>query len=342
MISDKIHEQHPGMGSGQHQNCIDLLKAFAIILVVFYHALIHVNISYSTLEYACVTLALKNVHVPLFILIAGYLCHKQDIREFCRKKVQRILIPFLFFSALKLAANNILHTSYVHPGGFWQQLYDAFVTGQLYWFCYCLLIMFALAPLLWNRKAVQWVLLFLLAAANIWIRASQITLTNILQLQEVLAYSPFFVLGMLLSQYAFPGFRRKGPGVFVCLALSLIGAAVTGFLRFRLIVDDRSFLCDFLFGLCVMYLLYLLARLMENRKLPVRILSVPGRYSFQIMLLDPFWRIAVYVLFTRLLPDGLLLAFLITIPDLILSCITCLLLRKIPGLSFLLGLKQVS
>lgn len=325
-------------GRVQHHKTIDYLKAFAIILVVFYHALIQVGISYSTLEYACVTLAMKNVHVPLFILIAGYLCHKQDVKAFYLKKVQRILIPFLFFSVVKLAVNNLLQTEFIHADSFLQQLWDAFVCGQLYWFCYCLLIMFAIAPFLWKRKAVQWALLVALIGANIWIGAAQPALTDILQIQSVIYYSPFFVLGMLLSGYDFPGLRRQGAGRYICLFLALFGAAATGFLRFRLIVDDRSFLSDLIFGVCVMYLLYLLAAWLDGRTIPDKILSRPGRYSFQIMLLDPFWRMAVYALFSLFLPDGLLLSIIITILDLILSCITCHLLRKIPVIRTLTGL----
>ena len=335
---DQGFEQH----HIRHYKRIDYLKAFAIILVVFYHALIQVDISYSTLEYACVTLAMKNVHVPLFILIAGYLCHKQGVKAFYRKKVERILIPFLFFSALKLLVNNLLGTEFVHADTFPSQLWDAFVCGQLYWFCYCLLIMYAIAPLLWNRKALQWGLLIVLIGANIWIGAAQVTLTDVLQIQSVIYYSPFFVLGMLLGGYDFPGFRRYGPGRYICLAAALAGAAVTGYLRFRLIVDDRSYLSDFIFGICVMYLLYLLAVLLEGHKVPDKILSLPGRYSFQIMLLDPFWRMAVYALFSLFLQDGLLLAVIMTVLDLILSCITCQVLQHIPGISYLTGLRQVA
>ena len=328
-------------GHLQHHKCIDYLKAFAIFLVVFYHALIQVEISYSTLAYACVTLAMKNVHVPLFILIAGYLCHKQDVKTFYLKKAQRILIPFLFFSALKLVVNNLLGTEFVHADTFGKQLWDAFVCGQLYWFCYCLLIMFAIAPLLWNRKPVQFGFLIVLIGVNIWIGAAQVELMDVLQIQGVIYYSPFFVLGMLLAGFDFPGFRRSGYGRFICLGIALAGAAVTGFLRFRLIVDDRSYLCDFIFGICVMYLLYLLAVLLEGRKIPDKVLLVPGRYSFQIMLLDPFWRMAVYALFSLFLADGLLLAVIMTVLDLILSCVTCLLLRRVPVVSFLTGLKQI-
>ena len=337
-----VLEQSSGQNLDQHHKRIDYLKAFAIILVVFYHALIQVDISYSTLEYACVTLAMKNVHVPLFILIAGYLCHHQDIKQFYWKKVQRILIPFLFFSALKLVVNNLLDTEFVHADTFSRQMWDAFVCGQLYWFCYCLLIMYAIAPLLWRRKAVQWGLLVILIGANVWIGAAQVTLTDVLQIQSVIYYSPFFVAGMLLSGYDFPGFRRTGPGRYIFLVLALAGAAVTGFLRFRLIVDDRSYLSDLIFGICVMYLLYLFAVLLEGRTIPDKLLLVPGKYSFQIMLLDPFWRMAVYALFSLFLSDGLLLAVIMTVLDLILSCVTCLLLRHVPGISFLTGLGQVA
>ena len=83
---------------------IDYLKAFAIILVILGHSLSFYanNISslpngmkvFSSLVYA--------VHVPLFFFMAGYLCHKQNVKRFYKKKFMRIIVPFITFTVLKL------------------------------------------------------------------------------------------------------------------------------------------------------------------------------------------------------------------------------------------------
>ena len=334
-----------------HRKSIDHLKAFAIILVVFYHAMFQVEASYSSLANTCVTIALRDIHVPLFILIAGYLCHRQDVRGFFRKKARRILIPFLFFTILKLVMNNLMGTEYVHGDTFPKQLWEAFVCGQLYWFCYCLLIMFLIAPLLWDRKVLRWILLGAALTANILLAWFEVELTDVLQLGNVLYYSPFFLLGMLLSGYRFPGFRRssgteedsagrKSRGIWICSAIALAGSLGTGYLRFIADSGDRICIVDYVFGICVMYLLYLLTFLTVRAGISDRIFAALGRYSLQIMLLDPFWRILAYEIFRHVLPDGMLLAAVITPLVLALSWVTCLIFQRIPGLSFLSGLES--
>lgn len=344
-------------GAMNHSKSIDHLKAFAIVLVVFYHARFLLDLSYTDLPAICLTIALRNIHVPLFILIAGFLCHKQDIRSFFRKKLFRILIPFFFFSILKLLMNNLVNTGYLHAESLTTQLYDAFVCGQLYWFCYCLMILYLIAPLLWDRKILQWIVLIALIAANVVVTGQNLQLTDVLQLQNVLYYSPFFVLGMILSGYSFPGFlpegrtadspfsskkfRRMTLSIVLCGAISLTGAAVTGYLRFIRDIGDRSFLTDFIFGICVMYLLYLLTLLTVRLRIIGRILEALGKYSYQIMLIDPFWRMAAFMLFRLILPEGMILAVLITAADLSLSVGSCVLLRKIPGIRVLVGLQRM-
>ena len=334
-----------------HRKSIDHLKAFAIILVVFYHAMFQVHASYSCLTNTCVTIALRDIHVPLFILIAGYLCHRQDIMGFLRKKARRILIPFLFFTVLKLIMNNLMGTEYVHGDTFPKQLWDAFICGQLYWFCYCLLIMFLIAPLLWDRKVLQWILFGAALTANILLAWFEVELTDILQLKNVLYYSTYFLLGMLLSGYRFPGFfrssgrdnkskRGKSRGIWICSMIAAAGTLGTGYLRFIADSGDRVYIVDYVFGICVMYLLYLLTYLTVRNGISDRILQALGRDSLQIMLLDPFWRVLAYELFRHIIPDGMLLAAIITPLVLALSWATCLIFRRIPGLSFLSGLES--
>ena len=346
--------------SMNHFKNIDHMKAFAIILVVFFHAMFLLDISYANIINICITVLLYRLHVPLFILIAGFLCHRQEIRIFYLKKVRRILIPFLFFSVLKIIMNNLPVFGNQNTDSLLKQLWDAFICGQLYWFCYCLLIMFLIAPLLWDRKTVQWILLAVLLAVNSVICGFEVELTDILQLGSVLQYSPYFILGMLIAGYVCPSssetdgihpsdtetnqtagiIQRDHKKIGICTAFALCGIFITGYLRFFLDIGDRYYISDYIMGICVMYLLFLLTLLTVRQKITDRVFSFLGTYSLQIMFLDPFWRTVLYELFGRIIPAGMPLAILITLADLALSGLTCLILQRIPGVAFLAGLNR--
>ena len=329
----------------EQRKTINYLKAFAIILVVVYHACNLTGVSYLSLTAIRFSYALRCIHVPLFILIAGYLCRRQPVWPFYVKKIRRILVPFLFMSALKLIMNNVLPEGYSHGDGLLVQLEDAFLCGQLYWFCYCLLIMFAFAPLLWDRKLLKAVLLVLVIGINLFLGIRDIHLTDWFQLHNVLYYCPYFLLGMLLRELHFPEkFRQKESHartyrILLAAAALLIGG-ISGYLIFFRFVT-YCYPLDLIFGISVMCIAYLLASFLAGLPFLLRYLDAAGRYSFQIMLLDPFLHAALYMLLSRFMRPGVVMVLLITLPDLILSCLICRGVEKIPFLSDLLGLGQV-
>ena len=333
----------------EQRKTINYLKAFAIILVVVYHACNLTGVSYMSMPSIRFSYALRTIHVPLFILIAGYLCHRQPLRSFYGKKIRRILVPFLLMSALNLLLNNILPTGYSHGSSLLSQLADAFVCGQLYWFCYCLLIMFALAPLLWDRKLLKALLLILLIGIDLFLGIREIHLTDWLQLHNVLYDLPYSLLGMLFRELHFPGKfstagqKDKGTSrkyrMLLSAAALLIGGICGYMIFYRLVIF--FYILDLLFGLSVMTLMYLLASFLGGLPFTLRFLDAAGRYSFQIMLLDPFFHAALYRLLSLFLQEGAVMVLLIAVPDLALSYLLCKGLEKIPVLSGLLGLDLV-
>ena len=71
---------------------IDVFKGFAIIMVVYGHILFNnkiVNLLYT-------------IHLPMFMFISGYLFKKENINVNVKRKVKKIIIPYLFFSIIEL------------------------------------------------------------------------------------------------------------------------------------------------------------------------------------------------------------------------------------------------
>lgn len=78
---------------------INILRGFAIFLIVFGHA-----IGYSK-GLTKLSRYLSSFYVPLFFLIAGYLFHEnkeEKVSTFIKRKAKRILIPYFVFGMLSL------------------------------------------------------------------------------------------------------------------------------------------------------------------------------------------------------------------------------------------------
>lgn len=78
---------------------INILRGFAIILIVLGHA-----IGYSN-KLNILTIYLSSFYVPLFFFISGYLNNedkKEKVLVFCKRKAKKILIPYFVFATLSL------------------------------------------------------------------------------------------------------------------------------------------------------------------------------------------------------------------------------------------------
>lgn len=321
------------------EKTIDCLKAFSIIMVVFYHSVFSAGLSWSSISYIRLVLLLKNIHVPLFIVIAGYLCHCQPIKEFYTKKVTRILIPFLFMSCLKLLCGYFITTEYNHAEDFLSQLYDAFICGNLYWYCYCLLIIFLLVPLIWKSRTCKWGTLIVFTILDLILVYTGRGITDVLQLTQVAYYIPLFVSGMLLRDYQAVRKLNSRSSRLVALAVSLFVFGMSFYLR--LIRDiNNIYILDVILGMSAMFLLYVISESLIKIS-AFRFLETLGKYSYQIMLLDSLFRVIVFYFLGKVLNQGIIMVVIAAAVDIILSVAACKIAERIPGISLLFGLRHI-
>ena len=131
---------------------LDYLKAFAAFLVVLGHCLSYYTAWQPLPLFAGIAEDLiYHVHVPLFFAISGFLCHRQPLRPYYKKKVLRVLVPFWFFAFLKVFFSTVIVRHFAHADTIGGQLYDAFVIGRAYWFAYAIFLMLLIAPLFWEK-----------------------------------------------------------------------------------------------------------------------------------------------------------------------------------------------
>ena len=193
------------MQNKNQSSCINYLKAFAIILVIIGHCLTYYDKSFGVegVIFRTVVRFIYACHVPLFFIIAGYLSHKQNIKSYYLKKFKRLLIPFLTFSILKLFYSNVISDSFAHADSFSYQLFDAFIYGRLYWFVYCMLIIYLISPVLWINNVISYIAIPLLIGINIvnekynlW----PVSDFTPFQLGRVSIYAVYFISGYSIRQ----------------------------------------------------------------------------------------------------------------------------------------------
>ena len=331
--------------SAGRKSYLDYLKAISIALVVAGHAISYFQTAYGgiTPGWELANTLIYSVHVPLFFAVAGYLCHRQNIRVYLRKKASRVLVPYFTFAALKLVYNMFISEEFAHGGPAGEQLYDAFVLGRSYWFCYAIFLVYMIAPLFWEKDGVPARVTrrrtaLALAAVTAVNAVQVITGTGIFpalfQMHRAFQYSVFFLAGMVIRQNeaAFlRGVKKYGLWITGVSAAVIVGVS-------RLLWIDRladTFLTKLLLAFPLMFFLY-----MGAKKLPenIRPLSVMGKYSFQIMLLDSFFRVVLMKGAARLVAMNIWVALGTSFVNIALGCAACTVIEKIPFLKKSVGL----
>lgn len=333
------------MGESQNRNLrLDTLKAVACILVVLGHAFSYYDehVQPLSLLWKTMSVLIYAVHVPLFFTIAGYLCHRQPLAAYARKKAFRVLVPFLTFTILKVIYSHFFDPAFSHQTGFFFSLISALLTGELYWFVYAILLMYAAAPLFWETrdrspKRIVWIgctVCVLLFAFCCWFTLTGRSVPSILQLRNALLNFPFFLSGMMIGQNRDACLRLEKK-VRLPLFVLAVACIVTAVVVYRNTLQPLIYPLSTTLSYALMYLLWSAAKTIpENRALFPSI----SRYSLQIMLLDSFFKVLLFSLWTRLLPGHLIMIPILTAMDLFFGYAVCTLCRKIPLIHTLLGL----
>ncbi len=327
---------------GRTKSNLNYLKAFAAFLVVLGHGLSHYA---ESAEPGTATKLLENmiylVHVPLFFVIAGFLCHAQPVGAFYKKKVLRLLVPFWFFAFLKLVYSNLISDEFAHASTLAGQLYDALVIGQVYWFAYAMMLMFLLAPLFWEKdvsSAPKKAMIALTVVTVYSILSSVLhfpSLPRVFQIKNTLQYLPYFLSGFVMRFY-YPKLRdafRHRRALFLCAALLVTVVSACAYL-FDWPVDP--YVRKLVSSYALMILLLALADILpENCRLP----TLAAGFSYQSMLLDSFFKVVLFAAAGKIFGVTLPMVFPIAVLDYAAGIGTCTIARKIPVLNRLMGIK---
>lgn len=93
---------------------IDTAKGYLMLLVILGHVLIVLNPDYSKLYFTSIQAFIYTFHMPAFFVIHGVLFdlekwRKRPLKEFVNKKVQSLIIPYVFFEIIGIVWRAILY-----------------------------------------------------------------------------------------------------------------------------------------------------------------------------------------------------------------------------------------
>ncbi|MBE7054419.1 MAG: acyltransferase [Ruminococcaceae bacterium] len=321
----------------QKSNTIDYLRATAIILVVIQHAMSYGKAYFGagSAGYAHFITIINFVNVPLFFMIAGYLCHSQDVLKYYKKKFFQIFIPFLVFTSLKFVC-NLFFEQFSHSSNVGIEFLTAYVFGDYYWFSYALLLMCLIAPLLWKLKnKVVLIGVFLLLVffniANGFLRF--ISQGGPFQIFSVIIYGTWFLLGYVLRQLNAQNLLNIKPVKHITLLISITASFLVIFLSIKGMFI--AFLSKFIVSVSISYiLLYIFSSM--HFKIPL--LNYISNYSYQIFLLDSFVKVVLFMIASKLVTISTPIIILLAILNILISMIISFIVHKIKYAKTLLGL----
>lgn len=324
-------------------NSIEYLKGFAAIFVVLHHAILYTGAEQTSPIWQIGLNMVMMTHVPLFFVIAGFLCHKQPFGPYLQKKALRILVPFFLFSALKLFYSTFISSEFAHGDSLWAQVFSAFVVGSLYWFPYAIVLCYCFAIFFWtdkgepatkSKKLPALVVLIGLIFVNCRWYLPDFKVLTILQVGNAIRFFVFFLVGMMIRQY-----REKLSKLFhkyqpLIITLSMLVLALCSYLVFQS-HGAHNYPAELSLGLSTMVILLAISKAIPQN---LNVLHLAGKYSLQIMFFDSFNKVFLFALLPRLIPFNLPLILVAVVLNLLITCVACLIIEKIPLVRTLFGL----
>lgn len=165
----------------------DNLKAVMIVGIVLEHALLIYGYprNMEMVWGLCISWLM-----PLFTVISGYWFKQRSIKELCGK----YLYPMLMFSAVNFVVGYFFNPSY-HGG--------IHLMGYAMWYLWALFVFANITPWLVRRVGLKYLLAFSFVAVVLYtfipLHGCCLSLVNELQINRIIGFYPFFLLGILLK-----------------------------------------------------------------------------------------------------------------------------------------------
>lgn len=290
---------------------IDLAKGFCIVLVVFTHVNSYFNLSYPLQE------TLSIFRMPLYFFLSGlFFKNYEGFCGFVKRKVNKLLIPFLFFylttsvilpNLLHIIGYDVRNIDVIGWKSLWAFIYpphQQFPNVPI-WFLICLFIcnlyFYALYTISNKMQKFKMPILIILnifvGGMGYWLGINHIPLPMFLD--TAMSALPFFCCGYILRKYStilYPNKTDKYLWLWITISFTYT-AIFSGGVSYLNNSFDISFLTVYSCGITGTLSVIFIAKLLH--KLPL--FSYWGRYSI-IILCTHNLIIQFLLIFLRKLP----------------------------------------
>ena len=324
---------------------IDLMRGFAIILVVLGHSFITNPVNIHDLSWG---ISLRHwiytFHMELFFLVSGCVYHCSNYKSFVTKKIKRILVPYLIFGLISLLIHSLGLESVNGKTSIVEGIVQLLLYGGYYWFLYVLFIIFCVYPLLqkvfrtWYQEAALVAICLLLCFF--------VPSGSLFMIDSVLYHMSFFIFGSLISK-TIP--KIKDVSCKKAALLMLVSLALFFVLdQFQDSLGGGGKYYSFVRAITMIAFVFYCSVLLikgESNGIIKHInsfLNLCSKYSLQIYLFNGFLMVLIRVLICNVfhITNPFIIVLSIVAGNLIFSLIACKAIKRSKILSFICGISS--
>lgn len=190
----------------------DNIKMLLIFLVVLGHAIAYTQWAGDT-SLLCLYNCIFSFHMPVFVFISGYFSKR--ITGPRKKDVEILLYPYLVFQVL-----NVFYVRYIeHNSASW----NLFIPLHQNWYILALFIWRLIIP--YFQYVNKWMGMVTALGLSLIFSKYQV-LGNLLALNYVFVFLPFFVLGYYIDETDIQKIQKRPFNILAIMAVLVLFAAI--------------------------------------------------------------------------------------------------------------------
>ena len=274
---------------------VDVIRGFAILLVVLGHALASDNILTADSKWCNVVHDfIYSFHMPLFFLISGFCyVHSKKYGTFLLHKCRYLLVPYMAFNIITMVMQRILPFFTLVENNLREEIRQVFFSGGSIWFVYVLfeiMVIFPLIARVIDGKTGRAGAMILVSMIVYFLWGKN---TGFLCISQLTYYLPYFIVGHLLriinvkTTISISLLEKKQIKVLLGIGILLIDFGMMYFEKWFVDNSYIAYLFRILIALAGSLASYLLI-VVSVAKIR-HILKQLGQYSLQIYLFNGYF-----------------------------------------------------
>ena len=333
------------MAVGIRNEKVDILRGIAAVLMVLGHSFIVYPINISEVPWcAAVSHFIYTFHMELFFILAGVVYHCVCYKEYLKKKIKRIVIPYFIFglSAMMLRAFGGAAVNGIEPLN--EGIEKLLFRGGGYWFLYVSFMIFMFYPAL-DKVLNKCFWLEVASCATLLIIDQCVAVTSFLTLNTIIHYLPYFIFGRIIAKISGGGVPQIRLDVLFSFGLIVF----IGLDHLEIYTGDKlGAVLHFVRAIAICTAIYccitLISKSNSNHcvKLLRDLFVDASEYSLQIYLFNGYLLTIIRIILCSILKirNPLVIVGSIWLCDLAISLVLCkCILPKVPILAQMCGIK---